>query len=222
MADWLSKAKEIQAKIKSYRDQKEGWKVVKTSADVTVWEKPSPDWSGTLYKVEGELKASPEAVFSYIDPSPNSSRSQWDKAIKELQLIEKVSENVSAMRTITHSAFGGLIASRDFTDLIVNEKTDEYISTNAQNIEHPGCAPSSDFVRGKNYPCAIICFRVPGEPNKTRMTSYIQTDLGGMLPKSLVENALPSNQINFFTALGNTLKDAGQWNGTKADDIRSG
>jgi hypothetical protein len=44
------------------------------------------------YKVEGELKASPEAVFSYIDPSPNSSRSQWDKAIKELQLIEKVSE----------------------------------------------------------------------------------------------------------------------------------
>ena len=59
------------------------------------------------------------------------------------------------------------------------------------------------------------------DPNRTRMTNYIQTDLGGMLPKSLVENALPSNQINFFTALGNALKDAGKWNGTAVDG-RSG
>jgi len=31
MADWSVKAKEILAKIKSYRDEKDDWKLVKTS-----------------------------------------------------------------------------------------------------------------------------------------------------------------------------------------------
>jgi len=39
------------------------------------------------------------------------------------------------------------------------------------------------------------------QPNQTRVTSYIQTDLAGLLPTSLVDSALPSNQINFFTSL---------------------
>jgi len=42
-----------------------------------------------------------------------------------------------------------------------------------------------------------------------------------MLPKSLVENALPSNQINFFNSLRATLKDGGHCNGT-ANGINSG
>ena len=39
---------------------------------------------------------------------------------------------VSVVRTITHSAFGGLISARDFTDLVINEKTDDYLSTNGK------------------------------------------------------------------------------------------
>jgi len=46
---------------------------------------------------------------------------------------------------------------------------------------------------------------------KTKIVSYIQTDLGGMLPKTLVENALPSNQIDFFASLRKALQDAGFW-----------
>ena len=47
---------------------------------------------------------------------------------------------------------------------------------------------------------------------RTKVISYIQTDLGGMLPKTLVENALPSNQIDFFSSLRKALQDAGHWN----------
>ena len=46
---------------------------------------------------------------------------------------------------------------------------------------------------------------------RTKVVSYIQTDLGGMLPKALVENALPSNQIDFFSSLRKALQDAGHW-----------
>jgi len=45
------------------------------------------------------------------------------------------------------------------------------------------------------------------QPNQTRVTSYIQTDLAGLLPKALVDQALPSNQINFFTSLKAALAD---------------
>lgn len=42
------------------------------------------------YKVEGVVDADPETVFSYIDPSPASPRAKWDRAIKELHIIEQL------------------------------------------------------------------------------------------------------------------------------------
>lgn len=41
-----------------------------------------------------------------------------------------------------------------------------------------------------------------------------------MLPKSLVENALPSNMCDFFASLKNALKDDGKWKG--ADPVENG
>jgi len=41
-------------------------------------------------------------------------------------------QNISVVRTVTHSAFGGLISSRDFVDLVVNETTPDFISTSGQ------------------------------------------------------------------------------------------
>ncbi|ESN91670.1 hypothetical protein HELRODRAFT_69957, partial [Helobdella robusta] len=163
------------------------------------------------YKVEGNFNASPDLVFKYVDPVPSGPRSRWDHAIKELQEVERFNPDLAVIRTITKNAFGGLISPRDFTDLVVNVKNDKYLSTNAQGVQHPSCPACSDFVRGTNHPCAIICYRVPGEPQKTRVVSYIQTDLSGMLPKTLVENALPSNQVDFFVTLKKTLQDDGHW-----------
>ena len=36
------------------------------------------------------MNADPATVFSFIDPDPNGPRSKWDKAIKELQIVDKV------------------------------------------------------------------------------------------------------------------------------------
>lgn len=207
--NWLQKAKEIVAKIERFQKDEDGWKAAKQTKDVNVWYKSSPDWNGLLYKSEAIIAASPETVYSYIEPLPESPRSQWDKAIKELQTLEKVEKDVAVIRTITHSAFGGLISSRDFVDLSVTTRTDDFISTCSEAVEHSSCPPANDKVRGFNHPCAIICHRIKGEAMKTRLVSYIQTDLGGMLPKSLVDSALPSNMVNFVTTLKQALKSGG-------------
>lgn len=44
-------------------------------------------------------------------------------------------QDVSVVRTITHSAVGGLISSRDFTDLVINVHEDDAISTNGKIFE---------------------------------------------------------------------------------------
>jgi len=43
-----------------------------------------------------------------------------------------MSQNVFVARTITQDAFGGLISPRDFVDLVINEKTDDYFATNGE------------------------------------------------------------------------------------------
>ena len=55
-----------------------------------------------------------------------------------------------------------------------------------------------------------VCFLSRNsEPRRTRMVSYIQSELGGMLPQTLVENALPSNILDFYSSLKQRLKDDG-------------
>ena len=38
------------------------------------------------------MNADPETVFYYINPTPHSPRSTWDRAIKELQMVATVSD----------------------------------------------------------------------------------------------------------------------------------
>ena len=54
-----------------------------------------------------------------------------------------------------------------------------------------------------------IYFLVCREPKKTRVVSYLQSELGGMLPQSIVENALPSNILDFYSCLKQRLKEDG-------------
>jgi len=219
--DLQKRAQDILDKIHSYGKDSEGWKEMKKEKDVTIWSKPSPDWNGVLYKGECTIATSPETVYKYVDPSPDGPRQKWDKAIKDLETIERVDERLSVIRTTTHSAFKGLISSRDFSDLAVKEENDQFISTNAAAVEHSSCPPSDSHVRGTNHPCAIICNRIPAQVGSTRVVTYIQTDLGGMLPASLVESALPSNMMNFFNSLRSQLAEDGHCqNGTSIDSLK--
>ena len=71
----------------------------------------SPFCACDRYKVEGVVDADPETVFSYIDPSPASPRAQWDKAIKELHVVEQL-DKVTPCSIQCPSLFISLITLR--------------------------------------------------------------------------------------------------------------
>lgn len=48
------------------------------------------------------------------------------------------------------------------------------------------------------------------DPNKCKLVSLIQPDIKGMLPKNVVESAIPGSMVEFFTKLEEALKKDGK------------
>ena len=85
-------------------------------------------------------------------------------------------------RTATPSAATKLISPRDFVDLVLVKKCEDgMLSSNAVHVEHLLCPLKPGYVRGFNHPCGCFCEPLPGEPNKTKLVTFFQTDLSGYL-----------------------------------------
>lgn len=55
--------------------------------------------------------------------------------------------------------------------------------------------------------CLVCCFHsISREPNKTQVFSFFQTDLGGLLPRSVVDSFFPSSMAEFYTNLAKAVK----------------
>ncbi|KAM6942595.1 stAR-related lipid transfer protein 5 [Xenentodon cancila] len=205
--DYDQRAREAADCLLRYRTDETGWKVCRRSNDVVVSWRPSTEFPGNVYKGVGILGGSPEKVWECLKPEPSGLRVKWDDNVKKLQLLEQISEDVSICRTVTPSAAMGIIAPRDFVDaILVKRYEDGAISSNAANVNHPGCPPQSGYVRGFNHPCGCICVPVSGEPNKTQVFSFFQTDLGGLLPRSVVDSFFPSSMTDFYSNLAKSVK----------------
>uniref|UniRef100_A0A7M4FH03 StAR related lipid transfer domain containing 5 n=1 Tax=Crocodylus porosus TaxID=8502 RepID=A0A7M4FH03_CROPO len=114
---------------------------------------------------------------------------------------------VSICRTTTPSALMRLISPRDFVDVVLTKQyEDGTLASTATNIEHVLCPPQPSYVRGFNYPCGCFCIPVPGEPDKTQLLSFFQTDLGGYLPQTVVDSFFPSSMVGFYSSLTKVWK----------------
>uniref|UniRef100_A0AAY4BF28 START domain-containing protein n=1 Tax=Denticeps clupeoides TaxID=299321 RepID=A0AAY4BF28_9TELE len=189
----------------SYSKDQAGWKVCKKTNEVAVYYRPSCEFPGNVYKGEGTINASPEKVWECLKPEPGGLRVKWDNNVKKFELLEQVTEDVTVCRTVTPSAAMGIISPRDFVDVIlVKQYEDGTITSNATHVGHAGCPPQSGYVRGFNHPCG--CFSGRGEPGKTQLLTFFQTDLGGFLPRSVVDSFFPSSMVEFYGNLTKTLK----------------
>ncbi|MBN3293322.1 TMC3 protein, partial [Polypterus senegalus] len=156
---------------------------------------------------DGVIPASPEVVWECLKPVPNGLRVQWDSNINQFDLIESIDDYVSVCRTVTPSAAMGLISPRDFVDVVlVKQYEDGTFSSNATHVGHSECPPQPGFVRGFNHPCGCFCVPIPGEPSKTQLLSFFQTDLGGFLPRSIVDSFFPSTMMEFYKNLTKAAK----------------
>ncbi|XP_060796460.1 stAR-related lipid transfer protein 5 [Neoarius graeffei] len=205
--EYEEKARSVAERLLSYRKDESGWKICKKSNEVAVYWRPSSEFPGNVYKGEGIVNGSPQKVWECLKPEPNGLRLKWDNNVKKFELLEQVSVDVTVCRTVTPSAAMGVISPRDFVDVIlVKQYEDGTITSNATHVSHPACPPQPGYVRGFNHPCGCICVPVPGEAGKTQLISFFQTDLGGLLPRSVVDSFFPVSMVEFYTNLTKAVK----------------
>ncbi|CAG5116586.1 unnamed protein product [Candidula unifasciata] len=186
--------------LQGYMDDSDGWHTAKKTVRY---------YYG--YRGQSEYNCSKEIIFKYIDPNEGEEclRVKWDKDIKNLKLLKQIDPDLRIMISSTNSAAKGLIAPRDFVDVILTLKTETCISTNGVSIETDEYPPDGKFVRGFNHPCGMKCLSHPDQTNHTRLVTFIQTDIKGLLPRSLVDAAIPSSMAGFFNNLRAILKKDG-------------
>ncbi|XP_072134454.1 stAR-related lipid transfer protein 5 isoform X2 [Mobula birostris] len=156
-------ADSVAEKLLGYSRDDSGWRFCRRTGDVCVSWRPSSEYSGNLYKGEGTINAAPHEVWECLKPVPDGLRVKWDKNVKLFELIETIDNTISVCRTVTPSAALGIISPRDFVDVIlIKQYEDGTISSNATNVEHPGCPPKPHYVRGFNHPCGCFCAPIPG------------------------------------------------------------
>ncbi|NXO92976.1 STAR5 protein, partial [Certhia brachydactyla] len=176
-------------------------------SEVTVSWRPSAEVAGNLYKGEGIVPASPQNVWECIKPVAGGLRTKWDQNVKDFEVIEAITDTVSVCRTTTPSACMRIISPREFVDVVVMKQyEDGTMLSAATNVEHPLCPPQPNFVRGFNYPCGCFCIPVPGEPDRTELLTFFQTDLGGYLPQTVVDSFFPSSISGFYSNLTKAVK----------------
>ncbi|XP_006269715.1 stAR-related lipid transfer protein 6 isoform X1 [Alligator mississippiensis] len=189
---------EVSKKMLSYSQDTSGWRVIKVSKNVTVSSKPSKEYAGHLYRGEGIIKEVPSKVipFMYLP----EHRSKWDKALQSYRLLEKIDQDTGIYHSVTQSYGMGVISSRDFVDVVhIKPYAGGILTTNSVSVEYPECPPSPSCIRGHNNPCGYVCSPLPENPEHSKLVVFIQPELGGILPHSVVETALPTILINLIT-----------------------
>uniref|UniRef100_A0A8C0GE13 StAR related lipid transfer domain containing 5 n=1 Tax=Chelonoidis abingdonii TaxID=106734 RepID=A0A8C0GE13_CHEAB len=144
--------------VQLYRQDASGWRSCKRTNEVSIYWRPSTEFSGNIGDV-----CVPEAVWKCLKPEAGGLRTKWDQNVKDFELIETISDTISICRTITPSAFMKIISPRDFVDVVlIKQYEDGTIASAATNVEHALCPPQPTYVRGFNYPCGCFCIPIPG------------------------------------------------------------
>ncbi|KAM3938249.1 stAR-related lipid transfer protein 6 isoform 1-T2 [Leptodactylus fuscus] len=203
--DYKKIAQDVAQKILAYSQDTSGWKVAKSTKDITVSWKPSKEYPGNLYRGEGIIEEVPEKVIPFMYQA--KYRAKWDSALKSYSILEEIDEDTVICHCITHSYGMGIISAREFVDIVHISRYDGgVVTTNSVSVDYDRCPITSSYVRGYNNPCGYVCSPLPENPAHSRLVAFIQPNLGGLLPRSVVDSAIPSNVVSLIRDVQEGIK----------------
>lgn len=209
MASYELLAKRTEDAVSQYHDRLD-WTPMKPLKGVNTWYRKSPHSGGTLYKFEYDMDIPDDVVFSVMKPPlTTKERLDWDTSIKHFECLRQISDDIMIGLILTHSAAAGMISSREFVDLyyfkkhvdIGKQDYDRVSWIFAESIKYPERPETSDYVRAWNYPTGYAVSRYRKDHNKCRLTLYINVEIGGMIPRYVVESAIPRQQVTYIESI---------------------
>uniref|UniRef100_A0A8C5LX93 START domain-containing protein n=1 Tax=Leptobrachium leishanense TaxID=445787 RepID=A0A8C5LX93_9ANUR len=203
--DYQQTAADVAKKIYAYTQDNTGWKHGKTTKDIVVSWKTSNEYSGHIYRGECIIEETPERIIPFLYLP--KYRSKWDSSLESYNIVEQIDKDTIISQSLTHSYAMGMISPREFIDLIhVKRYDDGVLTTNSISLECAKCPVTSSYVRGYNNPCGYVCIPSTENPAHCKFVVFIQPELGGLLPRSLVESAIPTNLVTAINDIREGLK----------------
>ncbi|XP_006891819.1 PREDICTED: stAR-related lipid transfer protein 6 [Elephantulus edwardii] len=195
--DFKAIAQNSTQEVLGYIQDTTGWKLVKTSKNITVYSKASKNFNGNIYRVEGIIPQPTSKLSEFLYLPEN--RVTWDKSLKMYKTIHRIDSDTYVCHTITQSFAMGSISPRDFVDVVhIKRYEGNRVIISSNSVEFPGCPPSSAYIRGYNYPCGYVCTPLRESPAYSKLMMFVQTDMKGKLSPSIIEATMPSNLISFI------------------------
>lgn len=217
--EYFVKAAEAWGKAWELVHMEKGWKTEtkvkdgQSNGNGIVYSTTIPD-DGKVFRLEAEVPADPNTFFNIMVKQADVSPS-WNPTILVSKVVSELSSNTDLAYYVTAEAARGVVDSRDFINLRHWKTREDTILSAGCSIMYPDLPPVKKYIRGENRPgCGMAFKAVPGQPNRCRFIWIINTDLKGLLPGKLVEEAIPDVCIE---TLENAVKllTSGQHNGTK-------
>ncbi|ELU15384.1 hypothetical protein CAPTEDRAFT_174334 [Capitella teleta] len=202
----MSKAKDNWSITWNILHTKDGWRTQqgKSLDDGIVYTQNFPKF-GKLFKLEGYVDASPQAVFETTvikcDEQP-----KWNPTVLGSKLLQVINETTDISYQIAAEGAGGLVASRDFVSLRHWATKDGVILSSGCAVQHPDAPPTKNYVRGENKAGGWSFFPVAGNPNKCLFIWILGTDLKGWVPQYAVDTALAGTVRDFLRHLQNHMR----------------
>nr|CAB3266638.1 stAR-related lipid transfer protein 5-like [Phallusia mammillata] len=215
MVEYVKMAESLSENALALRGTEQSWKYLKTVGDIKVFTKQSPNFGGTAYKFVAEIDAPKDVVYSMMKPPRTTNeRLSWDKSVAHYERLETINESIAIGLILTHPVMGGMISAREFVDLYCFKTFDtdphpDYANISwifAQSVTHHSRPVTKSFVRATNYPAGYAIAQKKSNSSQSYLELFVNTDIGGMIPRYLVESALPSQQASYIQSIRNEVK----------------
>lgn len=185
--------------------------VVSTADDITCYRldasqrgETAADVFKTVARIPASVATVFEAMFVY------KTRLEWDSATLDdasddaIHTFGKASDGNEIVIAYTRSkpAAAGLISSRDFVDLCHTVKMEGgALARIGGAVIFDGCGEKKKCIRGKNFPCGLVCKPIDGEPDACTIEFMLHTKIGGWVPITVLNKTSAGVSIDIIQKL---------------------
>lgn len=201
-------ATDLETDVLNLVSDKSGWVPVSIKNGVQIALKPSPHFPGNMFKFTCHLDLPCSYLFDVMRPSHTTEeRLSWDNSIAHYEKIRPVTNDIFVTRILTKPVLFGAISSREFVDLLAIKTYDDcahnpdYGKTHwifGKSVEDLNYPVTAKHVRATSHPLGYGVAEDRLDSNKSYLELFVNTDVGGSLPRTLVERALPSQQLLYI------------------------
>eukprot|EP01121_Diplochlamys_sp_Union-15-3_P014005 TRINITY_DN4425_c0_g1_i2.p1 TRINITY_DN4425_c0_g1~~TRINITY_DN4425_c0_g1_i2.p1 ORF type:complete len:373 (-),score=62.93 TRINITY_DN4425_c0_g1_i2:113-1231(-) len=186
ISDYENLAARTLNECKQLAESTEGWTIIKhgLTPDVKLLDKSQPGNTVNIIKTEGHVDCSPEELFRLVSTSNLKQRQNWEKDLKEYQILEDITENIQVIYQQYNAPFP--VQNRDFVAMKVAIKlSDSSWTVFGTTINYDAKPPIDTCVRAVGT-SALFIKAIEGEKYKCNTIRIARLDPMGMIPKFVI------------------------------------